>query len=246
MPDDLTIDQLAQRTGVTSRNIRAYQERGLLPPPRLVGRTGHYGEGHVARLHHITSLLDRGFSLAAIRELFDAWERGYGIAELLGFEEALDTSWRTADTERVMTREELARDLDVDDSTLDGSIALGLVVPLDDGRYEIPSPRILHAAHALRKAGLPVDALMDEARLLVADLDRIAERWVRLFLDRVWAPHVAAGMPPEDLPRITEVLHRLPPLAMATMEPLFARIMETRVAAAAAEALATAPTVTSE
>jgi DNA-binding transcriptional MerR regulator len=245
MADDLTIDQLAQRTGVTSRNIRAYQERGLLPPPRLVGRTGYYGDGHVARLHHITSLLERGFSLASIRELFDAWERGYGIADLLGFEEALE-SWRPNDTERVMTREELDRDLDVDDQTLAGSVALGLIVPREDGRFTIPSPRILHAAHALRKAGLPVDALMDEARLLVADLDRIAERWVRLFLDRIWAPHVEAGMPPEDLPRITEVLHRLPPLAMATMEPLFARIMEARVSAAAAEALASAPTVTSE
>ncbi|HEV2889437.1 MAG TPA: MerR family transcriptional regulator [Frankiaceae bacterium] len=243
MPDDLTIDQLAQRTGVTSRNIRAYQERGLLPPPRLVGRTGHYGDGHVARLRHITSMLERGFSLAAIREVFEAWERGYGIADLLGFEEALDTPWRS-DAQRVTTREELRDDLDVDDDTLAGSVALGLVVPLGDGRYEIPSPRILHAAHALRKAGLPIDALMEEAALLVADLDRIAERWVRLFLDRVWAPHVEAGMPPEDLPRITEALHRLPPLALATMEPLFARIMETRVAAAAAEALATA--VTSE
>lgn len=246
MPDDLTIDQLAQRTGVTSRNIRAYQERGLLPPPRLVGRTGFYGEAHVARLHHIASLLERGFSLASIRELFDAWERGYGIAELLGFEEALDRSWRPSDDERVMTREELARDLDVDDAVLESSMALGLIVPREDGVYDIPSPRLLHAAYQLRQAGLPVDALLAEAGLLLSDLDRIAERWVRLFLDRVWAPHVEAGMPPEDLPRITDVLHRLPPLAMATIEPLFVRVMEARVAAAATEALAAAPTVTSE
>lgn len=246
MPDDLTIDELARRTGVTSRNIRAYQERGLLPPPRLVGRTGHYGDGHVARLRHIATLLDRGFSLAAIRELFHAWERGYGIAELLGFEEALETSWRSGDAERVMTREELERDLDVDDGTLAASVELGLVVPRDDGTFTIPSPRVLQAAHALRLAGIPVDALLSEAALLVADLDRIAERWVRLFLDRVWAPQVAAGLGPEDLPRMTEVLYRLPPLAMATIEPLFARLMGERVNAAAAEAFASAPTVAAE
>ena len=245
MPGDLTIDQLAQRTGTTSRNIRAYQERGLLPPPRLVGRTGHYDDGHVARLHHIAQLLERGFSLAAIRELFDAWERGYGIAGLLGFEQALDSSWHL-DAERVMTREELLRDLDVDDDTLGGSVELGLLVPRDDGAYDVPSPRILHAAHALRQAGIPVDALLSEAQVLLADLDRIAGRWVTLFLDRVWAPYVAAGMPPEDLPRITETLHRLPPLALATIEPLFARIMESHVSAAAAEALAKVPTVTAE
>ena len=245
MPDDLTIDQLAQRTGVTSRNIRAYQERGLIPPPRLVGRTGYYGEAHVARLHHIARLLDRGFSLASIRELFDAWERGYGIAGVLGFEEALDAGWHR-DAARVMTREELLADLDMDDATLEGSVALGLVGPREEGGYDVPSPRVLHAAHALRQAGLPIDALLAEAQELLGDLDRIARRWVTLFLDRVWAPYVSSGMPPGELPRITDALHRLPPLALDTIEPLFARIMEQRVGEAAAEALALAPAVTSE
>ena len=32
--DSLTIDQLAQRTGMTVRNIRAHQSRGLLPAAR--------------------------------------------------------------------------------------------------------------------------------------------------------------------------------------------------------------------
>ncbi|HWL37427.1 MAG TPA: MerR family transcriptional regulator [Frankiaceae bacterium] len=241
---DLTIDQLAQRTGTTSRNIRAYQERGLLPPPRLVGRTGHYDEGHVARLHHIARLTERGFSLAAIRELFQAWERGYGLADLLGFEEALDASWRQ-EAARVFTREELATEFDVDDDSLEGSVALGLVVPRDDG-YVVPSARVLYAARELRSAGLPVEALLTEGAQLFTDLARIAQRWVALFLDEVWAPYVAAGMPPDDLPRITESLRRLPPLALATIEPLFARIMENAVAEAAAEALAIAPTVTSE
>ncbi len=39
---DLTIDELAQRTG-TVRNVRAHQSRGLLPPPEVRGRTGYYG-----------------------------------------------------------------------------------------------------------------------------------------------------------------------------------------------------------
>ena len=40
----LTIDELAQRTGTSSRNIRAYQAKGLLPGPQLEGRTGYYVE----------------------------------------------------------------------------------------------------------------------------------------------------------------------------------------------------------
>ena len=51
--DELTIDELAARVGMTVRNIRAHQSRGLVPPPRLVGRTGFYGAEHVRRLETI-------------------------------------------------------------------------------------------------------------------------------------------------------------------------------------------------
>ncbi len=38
----MTIRELAERTGMTVRNIRAHQTRGLLPPPVVRGRTGYY------------------------------------------------------------------------------------------------------------------------------------------------------------------------------------------------------------
>ncbi|MFN8162573.1 MAG: MerR family transcriptional regulator [Solirubrobacterales bacterium] len=44
----MTIGELARRTGMTIRNIRAHQTRGLLPPPEVHGRTGYYNEEHVA------------------------------------------------------------------------------------------------------------------------------------------------------------------------------------------------------
>ena len=40
---ELTIEQLAHETGMTVRNIRAHQSRGLLPPPEVRSRTGYYG-----------------------------------------------------------------------------------------------------------------------------------------------------------------------------------------------------------
>ena len=57
---DLTIDELAQRTGMTVRNIRAHQSRGLLPPPEVRGRTGYYGPDHVARIDLIQDLRRTG------------------------------------------------------------------------------------------------------------------------------------------------------------------------------------------
>ncbi|HMW46624.1 MAG TPA: MerR family transcriptional regulator, partial [Solirubrobacterales bacterium] len=49
----ITIGDLADRTGMTVRNIRAHQSRGLLDPPKVVGRTGYYDQGHVDRIELI-------------------------------------------------------------------------------------------------------------------------------------------------------------------------------------------------
>src|ERR1044072_4029183 len=65
----LTVDELARQAGMTVRNVRAHQSRGLLPPPEVRGRTGYYGAEHVARLELIRTLQAHGFNLEAIRRL---------------------------------------------------------------------------------------------------------------------------------------------------------------------------------
>ena len=69
---ELTVDQLALRAGVTVRNVRAYSARGLLPPPRMVGRTGYYGREHVARLLLVREMLAEGYTLAMIERTLTA------------------------------------------------------------------------------------------------------------------------------------------------------------------------------
>jgi DNA-binding transcriptional MerR regulator len=71
MADSLTINQLAEAVGMTARNIRAYQSRGLVHAPRIEGRHARYGGDHVARLELIASLQAEGFTLAAIKRLID-------------------------------------------------------------------------------------------------------------------------------------------------------------------------------
>ncbi|RMI33044.1 MerR family transcriptional regulator [Nocardia stercoris] len=82
--DEYTIDELARAAGSTVRSVRVYHERGLLPPPDVRGRTGYYGTDHIDRLQTIQRLLSRGMKLNGIRELLDAWDRGDGLAQLLG------------------------------------------------------------------------------------------------------------------------------------------------------------------
>src|SRR5262245_29711152 len=70
----LRIGDVAQKTGLTQRTIRYYEELGLLPPAaRTQGDFRLYGQHEVARLERITRLRDLfGFSLAEIRQVLDA------------------------------------------------------------------------------------------------------------------------------------------------------------------------------
>jgi DNA-binding transcriptional MerR regulator len=72
---DLTIEQLAAESGMTVRNIRAHQARGLIAPPEVRMRVGYYGPEHVAALQLIRELQHDGFNLAAIKRLLSDRER---------------------------------------------------------------------------------------------------------------------------------------------------------------------------
>jgi DNA-binding transcriptional MerR regulator len=234
-----TIDELARQAGTTSRNIRAYQERGLVPPPRLAGRVGYYNEGHLARLRHIAQLLDRGFSLASIRELFEAWERGYGLADVLGFEEALAAPW-DHEPSGLLSEEELTETFGGDPRQLAQAVRLGLLETEDD-RYRVPSPRLLDAGRELVASGIPLSAILEEAQRLMTDLDGVAERWVDMFRDYLWSGYVARGMPVEELQSMTDFLRRIRPLLGSIVGPLLAQAMERQVAAITAETLGATP-----
>jgi DNA-binding transcriptional MerR regulator len=72
----LQIGEVAERTGVTQRTLRFYEEKGLLKPPsRLDGGFRLYSEediGRVERIKELQSLL--GLSLADIKEMVEADE----------------------------------------------------------------------------------------------------------------------------------------------------------------------------
>jgi DNA-binding transcriptional MerR regulator len=228
----MTVDELAREAGTTTRNVRSYQTRGLLPPPRVVGRVGYYDRTHLARLSYIDRLQGRGFSLAAIRDLLAAWDEGKTLTDVLGFEEALNAPW-TDETARVFTRDQLVELFpeldDGDDAQLERAVEVGLLVRTDDG-YEAPSPELVRVGAELVASGIPLPATIDEYAKLAGDLRRVAERLVKMFEDNVWEPFVAAGFPPDRLPAVTEALQRVRPLASAAVLAELARAMERAVA----------------
>src|SRR3954462_4218067 len=86
---ELTIDELAAKSGAKSSTIRMYQHQGLLPGPEIRGRVGYYSDGHLARLALIGRLQEKGYSLAAIRGLTESWQSGRSVGALLGLESAV-------------------------------------------------------------------------------------------------------------------------------------------------------------
>jgi DNA-binding transcriptional MerR regulator len=83
------LDELARTSGVSARNIRAYRERGLLDPPRRVGRSAFYDDYHLSQLRTINQLLRRGFNSAHIAEFFASMRQGVDLADILGIQRAL-------------------------------------------------------------------------------------------------------------------------------------------------------------
>jgi DNA-binding transcriptional MerR regulator len=72
----LQIGEVAERTGVTQRTLRFYEEKGLLKPPtRMDGGFRLYSEADVQRVEQIKRLQSLlGFTLAEIKEMVDAEE----------------------------------------------------------------------------------------------------------------------------------------------------------------------------
>ncbi|MEO3760303.1 MerR family transcriptional regulator [Mycobacterium sp. B14F4] len=83
------LDELARISGVSARNIRAYRERGLLDPPRRVGRSAFYDDYHLSQLRTINQLHRRGFNSAHIAEFFTSLRQGADLADILGIQRAV-------------------------------------------------------------------------------------------------------------------------------------------------------------
>jgi DNA-binding transcriptional MerR regulator len=233
--DDLTIDELAQRTGMTVRNVRAHQSRGLLPPPRLQGRTGIYGADHVARLDMIRDLQAEGFNLEGIRRLIE--NAGESSTDLLRFTQELRRSFEEEVGREIPISELTERFGSDDPKLLERAIKLGVVRPLGDGWVEEVSPTLGRAAAELRALGVPPETALDIVAKLRRATDGAAKAFVELFLEQVWEPFDAAGRPADRWPAVQEGLDRLRPLADEAVLAVFRIVMDERVEQAVGEVL---------
>jgi len=231
------IDELAREAGTTVRNVRAYQDRGLLAPPRRDGRVGFYSAAHLSRLKLVGQLLERGYTLANIAEMIEAQEQGHDLGELFGLGVAI-TGPFSDETPTYVTPIELLEMFGPDNiASLDEAIKLGILEQEGD-RFRVPSPRLLRAGAELVRAGIPLTEVFAQLRRLRRDVDKIASRLVELATTHIFDPYGDELPPPEDIPRLTELVSRLRPLAEMVVDAELARAMEKHVRAQMGEHVA--------
>lgn len=221
---EMTISELAARTGMTVRNIRAHQTRGLLPPPVVRGRTGYYNEDHIARIELTREMQAEGLNLEAIRRMLEGVDGAAPeIADLTRtlrapFEEEAPEIFALGELANLWRKEvEEGRGLEM----LQRGEKLGVIRSLPDGKVEVISPRMMTAAAALAEVGMSPDAVLATAEKLRRKADDIAQLFTDLFLEEVWKPFDHAGRPESDWPKVRETLDRTRPLGADVLMGVF-------------------------
>jgi DNA-binding transcriptional MerR regulator len=226
----LTIEELAAASGMTVRNIRAHQARGLIGPPAVRMRVGYYGPEHLAALRLIRELQDDGFNLAAIKQLLSERER---TEERLARFRASLTPPVEPEPPQSLTAAELGERLGVagDEAArvLERVQALGAVLPSADGSFTVPSPSLLALAEQAVASGISIAGAVDAFEGVQQHVDAIADAFVRLFAADVWRDFEHEGMPMQRWQEVDEVIGRLRQLASEAIGDLFARRLNKRI-----------------
>ncbi|MEV1020113.1 MerR family transcriptional regulator [Streptomyces sp. NPDC050264] len=223
------IEDLAHHSGATVRTIRAYQDRGLLPRPERRGRANVYTVTHLSRLRQIADLLDRGYTLASIKELLEAWDAGRGLGGVLGLVAEVDGPWTDERAGRI-TREELDERFGghPDENAVQDAIELGVLerVPGKDDEFLVPSPQELAVAVELHAAGVPLSAISGHLRELRGQIEHIAARFLEFTTEHVFARYLGPYPPTDtEAAEAASLVRRLRPLAQQSVDAELARAM---------------------
>jgi len=217
----LSIEALATRTGITVRNIRAYTTAGLLPPPRLQGRLGLYGDEHEQRLTLIRALRDQGFGIDAIRRIFgrapaSSWPDLVAVARSVSgglFAEetpmvvpakAIAAKWKGQMTPALLARAAKA----------------GLMRELPDGQVQMLSPALGQVAEQLAALGLPLEDVISMQETMARTLRTVARHWLRTLADGLLSGDSGHAE------RAAQLLEKARPLATGAVQAAFPVILQ--------------------
>ncbi len=215
-PTDMTIDQIARHAEIPVSTVRLYQNKGLLPPPERRGRVGYYKDGHRDRLRLIAHLQERGFSLAAIKEVFDSWNAGRSLDHLIGVGDVAPAMPR--EPLRLSPAELMGRfsGVKLTQADIQRAVEVGLI-EVHGNELEIANEGFADIGPAVARLGIPVDEILDEYQALTAAVSEIADRFRDVFERHLWEPFVERGMPTDDVASLSSDVGQLAELATSVV-----------------------------
>jgi DNA-binding transcriptional MerR regulator len=180
------VSELAAAAGLSVEVIRSYQSKGLLPPPRHLGRDAFYGEQHLERLNAIRDLRTQGLSLKAVAAYLGGTGPGSGALVAGPTRQERLSLADLADRARVPPA--LLRSLE----------ASGVLRPLpgDEARpYTASDVDAVRMVLTLIGGGVPMEDFMAVARVQIAAAEEVGRGATELFMRYIRQPLVASGKP---------------------------------------------------
>lgn len=226
------VDDLARAAAMTVRNVRAYQERGLLHPPVRRGRTSWYDETHLARLRLIGQLLDRGYTSAHIAEFIATWEAGHDLGQTLGLETALLAPGSGTLPEELTLAELVAMFGGVfEPAAVEAAQTMGVIEVVGEDRFAIRSPRLLRAGAELVAIGVPLLAVLDLGAQLRLRVAAVSTLFVSAVAPYIVGDHVPGWVPSDaEMARIARLVEQMRPLARVVVDEELAGTLESGIA----------------
>jgi DNA-binding transcriptional MerR regulator len=216
---ELTIDELAARTGMTVRTVRFYATEGLLPAPQRRGRAAYYNARHRMRLDLIRTLQEHGYTLAAIERVLARIPADANPAEY-AVHAAVLAPWLPDQTEEIdrsgLDRRAGRRLTDEEIGYLE---QVGALETVGEGVYRT-SPAVLGHAVELLQLPVPTSVLHDSARIIDEHATAVANGLTDVFVDAVWGPYQRGEI---DHEQVVAMLARLRPLAVQGLVSAFGR-----------------------
>ena len=218
--EELTVDELAARTGMTVRTVRFYAAEGLLPVPVRRGRIAYYGSQHRMRLQLIRQLQDHGYTLAAIERVLARIPHDASSGDF-AMQAAMLAPWTPEPAEeldRTALQRRAGRRLSRDE--LDLLVALGIVERVGRTGFRT-TPSMLGMGLELIDLPVPAAVLRESAAVIHEHATAVAEGLTEVFRRGIWEPFRRGETSDRD--QLAAVVSRLRPLAVQGLVSAFGR-----------------------
>lgn len=234
----MTVEELSSRTGVSVRNIRAYQTAGLMPPPRLKGRLGLYDHEHQGKLELIRDLRQQGFRLDAIKDMLEKTPEG-AWSEYSLISDLFSTTFFTVEAPKRKALSDMAAHWNAHATEAQKARLSqnGLYRSVGPDEVEILSPALERIGVQLAEMNVSLDTVLDLQDTLIKHTRIIAKAYVeQVFLtlakDVAAKAEIAAasGAPVAADDAMSEPLkalfERLRPLAIGSISAAFPVVLQ--------------------